>query len=130
MQKYYTIIGLIIILVSCKNEQRLNDNPVTIEATFMQYACGDWNDDMKINSINDSSLNYLIGTDIDPEIIQGEKEIRGLLYDNGFKNLYKYRLTGYISESAKYGCENCTPKFWIEKIEKLNGDKFDLNDEN
>ena len=131
MQRYCTIFGLILLFISCNNQQRLNEKPVTIEATFMQYACGDWNDDMRVDSISDTTFNFLIGNDIDPEMCNGEKLISGWLFDNKTSEFgYRYRLTGYISKSAQSGCENCTPKFWIEHIEMLNGDKFDMSGEN
>lgn len=116
---------LFIIGYGCK--ERMNQNPITIEAVFMQYACGDWNDDMKVNKVNDTSFNFLIGKDIDPLFINGENEISGWLYDNKTdKYGMEYRLIGYISKTAKDGCENKTPKFWITHIEKLNGEKFNM----
>ena len=131
MKKLYLIFGMILFLISCNKMQRMNEKPISVEATFMQYACGDWNDDMRIDIISDTSLNYLVGTDIDPEMINGDRTIGGWLYDNKtIEYGYRYKLTGYISKSAKSGCENCTPKFWIEKIEKLNGEKFDMSSKN
>jgi len=43
------LIG-VLFLSSCAKTARLNESPITMEAHYMQYACGDWNDDMKVMS--------------------------------------------------------------------------------
>ena len=127
---YKILIGALT-LVSCNGIDKLNENPITIEARFMQYACGDWNDDMNIQSVNDSTYNFIIGKDIDPEFLNGENEIRGWLYDNKTKDFgMTYQLKGYISSCAESGCDNGAPKFWIAEIKKLNGDEFNTSGEN
>ena len=130
MNKIYICI-LLFAMVGCNRIDKLNEKPISIEAYFMQYACGDWNDDMNIRSASDSSYNFLVGKDIDPILYKGEGEIRGWLFDNKTNEFgMKYRMKGYISKCAAYGCDNTAPKFWITEITKLNGDKFDTSGEN
>ena len=118
-------------VVSCNNMDKLNEHPITIEAHFMQYACGDWNDDMNIQDVSDSAYKFVIGKDVDPEFLNGEKEIRSWLYDNKTQEFgMTYQMKGYISKSAEYGCENGVPKFWITEIKKMNGEEFDTSGKN
>ncbi len=94
----------------------------------MQYACGDWNDDMNIQKVKNSDYSFLIGKDIDPEFLNGENEIRGWLYDNKTEQFgMTYKLAGFISSCAESGCNKGAPKFWITEITKLNGDKFNTS---
>ncbi|WP_299126035.1 hypothetical protein [uncultured Tenacibaculum sp.] len=131
MKVSYNILLIVLALVSCNRINKLNEKPITIEARFMQYACGDWNDDMNIQSVTDSSYNFILGKDIDPEFLNGENEIRGWLYDNKSEKFgMTYKLTGFISSCAESGCDNGAPKFWITEITKLNGDEFDTSGEN
>lgn len=113
---------------SFEEEGQLNKEPVTIEAFFMQYACGDENDDMKVHLVQDTLYNFLLEKDIDPLIFEGQSEIRNWLYENvDNTNGFTFRLTGYISKCAESGCGRTAPKFWITHIEKLDGSEFKLN---
>lgn len=110
---------------SFEKEGQINKEPITIEAYFMQYACGDWNDDMKVNLVQDTSYNFLLEKDIDPLIFNGQSEINGWFYNNKTEAFrMNFRLSGYISECAKSGCDGTAPKFWITHIEKLDGSEF------
>ena len=112
---------------SFKQEGQLNAEPIKLEAYFMQYACGDWNDDMRIISVQDTTYSFLLEKDIDPLLFKGESEIRGWLYDNKTEEYrMKFHLEGYVSKCAKSGCEGKTPKFWITHIEKLDGSEFKM----
>ncbi len=127
---YKLMIGALI-LASCNRIDKLNENPITIDAHFMQYACGDGNDDMSILKVSDTTYNFILGKDIDPEFLDGESEIRGWFYDNETNEFgMTYRMTGFISECAESGCDNRTPKFWITEIKKMNGDEFDVTSDN
>ena len=118
-----------ILFFSCKNDQLLNDRPLIIVAQYIQYACGDWNDDMKVISVNDSSFNFLINKDIDPLFKDGEKELSEWFYANKTEEFYMtYRLRGFISKSALSGCDNHAPKFWITEIERLDGEPFAMSE--
>ena len=110
---------------SFEEEGQLNKEPVTIEAYFMQYACGDENDDMKVNLVQDTTYNFLLEKDIDPLIFNGQSIINGWFYTNKTEKYHmNFRLSGYISECAKSGCYKTAPKFWITHIEKIDGSKF------
>ncbi len=131
MKINYKIVFAALTLMSCNRIDKLNEQPITIEAHFMQYACGDWNDDMNIQRVSDTNYNFIVGKDIDPEFLNGENEIRGWLYDNKTEAFgMTYELTGFISSCATSGCDNGAPKFWIVEMNKLNGDKFDTSGEN
>ncbi len=130
MIKNITLILFTLIFFSCNQIDKLNENPITIEAHFMQYACGDWNDDMNIISVTDTAFNFLVGKDIDPLFLRGEHEISGWLLDNKSEEYgMNYRLTGYIGNCPEFGCDG-VPKFWITSIKKMNGEKFDKSGEN
>lgn len=104
----------------------VNEEPLTITACFMRYACGVDNDDMKVISVQDSAFQYLTGTDIDPEMDEGSAKISGWLYDNYTeKSGYGYSLTGYVGKTTSSGCDFNTPRFRIIHIERIDGRKFD-----
>ncbi|MDB9883269.1 hypothetical protein OAD66_09080 [Bacteroidia bacterium] len=100
---------------------------LTIEAHYMQYACGDWVDDMNVSKVGDTNYNWLIGKDIDPVFYLGDKVINDMFYsDDTSNNVYKSdsRMRGYMSEESCSGCENSSPRFWITDLEKLDGSEF------
>lgn len=100
---------------------RRTNKQISIEATFMQYACGDWNVDMNVRKVNDSAYSEYIGRDIDPHTRNSYK-LKDYFYDNKTKEFgMTYRLTGYISKNCLFGCDNTNPKFYIETIEKMDG---------
>lgn len=112
---------------SFKEEGQLNAKPITLEAYFMQYACGSDNDDMKINLVEDTSYNFLLEKDIDPLLFEGSSEINNWFYHNKTEEYHmSFRLKGYVSKCAKSGCEGTVPKFWITDIEKIDGSKFKM----
>lgn len=126
--KNFGILFPIFFLLSCNNqneEDRLNEFPLTIEAEYMQYACGDWVDDMQVLKIDDTLYNFLLGKDIDPLFLDGAKEIGELFYKNKTNNFgLKFRLKGFVSSCAVDGCDGDSPKFWMTEIEKLDGSNF------
>lgn len=67
----------------------------------------------------------MIGRDIDPLFLNGEDEISEFFFANKTNEFWmEYRMFGYLSEKKISGCEDSVPKFWITKIEKMNGDAF------
>ena len=64
-----TVALLAIITYGIYNDIRnqASKDLLTIEATFMQYACGDDNDDMQVQQVNSKKYNFLTGHDIDPD---------------------------------------------------------------
>lgn len=70
-----------------KKNQKDNDL-ITIEVTYMQYACGDWNDDMKVEKVNNKKYSFLIGRDIDPYIHASEYDLKDYFYDNKTNKFY------------------------------------------
>lgn len=128
MKLSYKILFVVFVLASCNRIDKLNDEPITVEAHYMQYACGDRNDDMKIQSVSDSTYNFIIGKDIDPEFYNGENEISAWFFNNKTDEFgMTYQMTGFISKCAESGCDNSTPKFWITEIKKMNGEEFDTS---
>lgn len=102
-----------------KNQK--NDELIIIEATFMQYACGDWNDDMQVQKVNQIKYKFLLGKDIDPHVDASQYNLKDYFYDNRTeKHGMKYRLKGYLSKYPDFGCDDTAPKFWVEEIEKLD----------
>lgn len=100
---------------------------LTIEAHYMQYACGDWVDDMNVSKVNDPNYKWLIGRDVDPVFYRGEKVINEMFYSNDTSySVYKsnIRLKGYLSKEFYSGCEKTSPRFWITHLEKLDGSLF------
>ncbi|PCJ67410.1 MAG: hypothetical protein COA58_03565 [Bacteroidetes bacterium] len=104
------------------------DNKLIIEAHDMQYACGDWIDDMNVTYINDSNYQWLIGRDIDPVIYLGQSNIGSILSTDTepFSIKGDIRLFGYISKNLKSGCESTSPRFWITQMEHLDGTVINL----
>ena len=96
---------------------------VSMEATFMQYACGDENDDMKVRSVNDSTFQFMIGEDIDPELEdQSSFDLKAYFYTNRSDTFgMTYRLSGYLGKYPEFGCDWQASKFWVSAIEMING---------
>ncbi|WP_336959956.1 hypothetical protein [Chryseobacterium contaminans] len=97
---------------------------ITIEATFMQYACGDENDDAKVKKVNDPRYHLLIGRDINPETKNSLDpfDFKDYFYDNRTDQYHMtYRLKGRLEINSKSGCDDFTPKFYVEEIERLDG---------
>jgi len=129
MKSHHTIIlGLLLILLSCYKTDTFNNSPITIRAHYMQYACGENNDDMKILNVADSSYNFILGKDIDPEFLNGKQNLSDLFFDNNTEKYgMAYQMKGFISKCAQSGCGNESPKFWITEIKKLDGNEFDIS---
>ncbi|AZA93367.1 Uncharacterised protein [Chryseobacterium nakagawai] len=97
---------------------------ITIEATFMQYACGDENDDAKVKKVNDSRYNFLLGKDINPETENSLDPIdfKDYFYDNRTDQYYMtYKLKGRLEQDSRSGCSDSAPRFYVEEIERLDG---------
>ena len=115
---------LIVCCLSC-NEVDSDGIKVTVSAYYMQYACGDWNDDMQIRKIDNKSLYQLVGKDIDPIFENGEDELSDLFHLNKSDEFgLEYKLTGIIDTTKHNGCDNNAMEFVITRIEKINGDDF------
>lgn len=97
---------------------------ITIEATFMQYACGDDNDDARVEKVSDSRYNFLLGKDINPETEDTFQtlDLKDYFYDNRTDQYHMtYRLKGRLEKNSKSGCDNYTPRFYVEEIERMDG---------
>lgn len=108
---------------SWKHKTSLGD-PITIEASFMQYACGDDNDDAKVKKVSDPRYNLLLGKDINPEDENNVDpfDFKDYFFDNRTDQFYMtYRLKGRLEINSKSGCDNYTPRFYVEEIERLDG---------
>ncbi|OCA76582.1 hypothetical protein BBH99_12255 [Chryseobacterium contaminans] len=125
----YLIFGIILLGVgywgfySWKHKTSLGDL-IIIEATFMQYACGDENDDAKVKKVDDPRYQLLIGRDINPETKNGLDpfDFKDYFYDNRTDQYYMtYRLKGRLEINSKSGCDDFTPRFYVEEIERLDG---------
>ncbi|MEL6562383.1 MAG: hypothetical protein AAFQ94_29710 [Bacteroidota bacterium] len=89
----------------------------------MQYACGDWVDDMRVTSVSDTAYSFMIDRDIDPEMLNGPRVVKNYFYDNRVGDEpFAYRMKGFLSDCAKNGCDGGTPVFRIYEIEKLSGE--------
>lgn len=131
MKKSIRYLIIIIVLLgigywgfySWKHKTFLGD-VITIEATFMQYACGDENDDAKVKKVNDPRYHLLIGKDINPETKNNIDlfDFKDYFYDNRTDQYHMtYRLKGRLEINSKSGCDDFTPKFYVEEIERLDG---------
>lgn len=101
-----------------------SDDLITVEATFMQYACGDENDDIQITKVDDGKYKYLVGKDVDPQVtlIPDTYELKEYFYKNRTGEFgLDFRLTGRLSKYCYFGCDYSTPKFWVEEIEMMDG---------
>jgi hypothetical protein len=101
-----------------------SDDLITIEATFMQYACGDENDDMQINKVDNKKYKSLIGKDVDPQVtlVPDTYELKDYFYKNRTGDFgLEFRLKGRLSKYCYFGCDDVTPKFWVEEIEMMDG---------
>lgn len=95
---------------------------ITIEAHYMQYACGEGNDDMQVEKVNSEAFHSLIGKDIDPHVFAVKNTLQDYFYENKTEKFhFTFRLTGYISKDALSGCDEGAPKFYVKKIERLDG---------
>ncbi len=103
-----------------------SEEVIVVEATFMQYMCGDENDDMKIQAVNPDTYKWLIGKDVDPQVfpLSKESELKGYFYEKRSESYgLTYRLTGRLSKYKAFGCDNNTPKFWVDEIDMIDGSK-------
>jgi hypothetical protein len=103
--------------------QRSNDL-ITIEAVYMQYACGDENDDMQVTLVSSKKYKFLVGHDIDPDTDNHRFDFKEYFYSNRTdKYGMRYRLKGYLSKYPDFGCDGEAPKFRVEEIERIDGKK-------
>jgi hypothetical protein len=101
-----------------------SDEVITIDAYFMQYACGDDNDDMQVKKVNSKDYEFLIGRDIDPQIttLSLGYELKDYFWANRTPEFgLLFRLKGRLSKYHDFGCDSSMPKFWVEEIEKMDG---------
>jgi len=100
------------------------DDLITIEATFMQYACGDENDDMQISKVDNKKYKSLIGKDIDPQVtsVPDTYELKNYFYKNRTSDFgLEFRLKGRLSKYCYFSCDDTTPEFRVEEIEMMDG---------
>jgi hypothetical protein len=120
-----TVVGLVAIygIYRLVKNWRSGDL-VTINAYYMQYACGDSYDDMKVSKVSLAKYKSYIDRDIDPEPNTGNYDLAQYFYDNR-TNKYgmEYRLKGYFSRFPSFGCDGRAPKFWVVSIERMDGKK-------
>lgn len=104
------------------------DETLVIEADYMQYACGEDNDDSKIAAIDNKDFAYLIGTEVDP---QTSNDANYNLFDyidklhEDWSNpdvipTKSFRMKGKLGKYPSFGCDG-TRKFIIEEISKVDG---------
>ena len=68
--KIISLILLTLIFLSCNQIDKLNENPITIEAHFMQYACGvDANSIIKENDLSKVYKGALVEQFVGQEIL-------------------------------------------------------------
>lgn len=119
----------VVVIVALYGSYRLVKNwrsgdLVTINATYMQYACGGDADDMKVSKVSMAKYQPYINRDIDPEPNTGNYDLAQYFYDNRTdKYGMVYRLKGYFSRFPSFGCDASEPKFWVVSVERLDGKK-------
>jgi len=125
MKKVILQICILCFFCCGNEEEKMNEIPITIEAIYMQYACGLDNDDMMVNLVRDTAFNFLVGKDIDPLFLDGKEVVNDFFHENKTEKFgMEYRMKGFISSCALNGCDKGSPKFWITNIERMNGEKF------
>ncbi|MGB0862353.1 MAG: hypothetical protein ACPGXZ_05510 [Saprospiraceae bacterium] len=123
--KYSWLVMCFLLLIGCQEVTYLNEEPISIEARYMRYACGDWNDDMQVKSVSDSAYSILVGQDIDPVFVSGMTELAELFNKNETEAFgFSFELTGYISSMNLFGCDTNNPRFHITEIKRLDGSAF------
>lgn len=114
---------LIVFLISCSEEKL-----VTIEAHYMQYACGDGNIDMNVISVDNKKYNTTLRKDISPEttlftqekLIQfvTDKTYRWQTHEEG--SLKDFTLIGrFESRSSTSDCQTALT-FYVKRIKYGN----------
>lgn len=101
-----------------------SSDAIVVEATFMQYACGDEVDDMQVQKVNNNKYTFLIGRDIDPQVIKESKdsEFKDYFYQHQSDQFgMTFRLRGRLNKFSLFGCSNSSRLFWVEEIEMLDG---------
>lgn len=97
---------------------------ITIHAHPMLYACGDENDDMRVESVNDSTHNFLLETDVDPHAkLQGDEfDFDEYNYRHSKEFVSQtYILTGYLNPDPHFGCDDDVPRFIVSSIQCMDG---------
>src|SRR5262245_24765564 len=96
---------------------------IVIEARYMQYACGDWNDDMQVYTVSSKEYSFLVEKDIDPQagLLSLSDDLQHYFYENKENEFgMRYRLKGRLEKSSG-GCDRTAPRFWVEEIERMDG---------
>jgi len=120
LKRLLSISSLSLLVLSCST--KFDNREIVVEAYFMQYACGPWNDDLKVLTVNDTSYRDMVDRDIDPEFVDGTEELRDLFLEHGSPETgMTFRLTGRVSEKSNAGCDDASRKFLASKIEKPHG---------
>lgn len=106
-----SVFAVILIILKCFTFYQTDKPLLIIEVTFMQFACGDEFDDMKVLNVSDPKFSFLIGEDIDPIVDKKEADLKEYFYANR-KNQYglNYRLKGYL-DKKRSGCEGASRCF-------------------
>jgi len=101
-----------------------------LQATFMQYACGDEADDMRVKSVSDTSYAFLVGQDIDPYLNAETANLKDYFNNNKTgENGTTFSLKGYLDPSPSFGCDDSAPRFYVEEIARPDGkNKMTKND--
>ena len=129
----YSFLSIIAILITGAGiffyrQAQVFDETLIIEAYFMQYACGDENDDSKIKKISNPEFQYLVGTEIDPQSVNDPnynlKDYIELLNedwgDTSIIPTKQFLMKGRLGKYPHFGCDG-TRKFIFEEISKLDG---------
>jgi hypothetical protein len=104
---------------------------IEVQAHYMQYNCSEANIDMRVTAVSDSTLVYLIGKTIAPELFSFDHdELTQLVFDKtaAFRagretTMADFTLVGYIRQSQRKHCSGAIC-FGVEKIKYAGDGKF------
>lgn len=101
------------------------EDTVQVRATYVKFACGDDNIDMKVNAVSDSSFYYLIGKNISPELNFKQEALNEFVQGKLEKNqaTKDFLVIGYIRQGPVLHCSGSLC-FKVEKIKYEGENEF------
>lgn len=116
------ILFCVWLVLYLKTESEKTEEVITVEAIFMQYACGDENDDMQVQKVDLAKYQFLVGKNVDPQVglIPDTYELKDYMYANRSDSGFVFKVKGRLAKTHS-GCDVETLKFWAEEIETIEG---------
>ena len=117
-----------VVIIALVNKGYLDPkNKVEVSAYVVKFNCGESNIDLRVTSVSDSAVNFLIGKTVSPELTFAQtrlnQAIDQLMQENNGPAAEEFLLVGYIRKSDKPHCSGSTC-FQVKKIKRKSANTF------